>query len=100
MAVIRAVTTALPEYEYSKQEILTVGSRWLPDGSHERELFERFVSSSQISHRRFALPLDKILSLGGQRERAEHFQRAGRGLLTRVVGDLLRETETAPSLAK
>lgn len=93
MAVIRTVSTALPRNTYSREDIFAVSSEWLKDAPHQRELFDRFVSSSQISQRHFAIPLEQILSLNGAQSRAEHFQREGRLLMRQAVSGLLREQE-------
>jgi alkylresorcinol/alkylpyrone synthase len=89
MAVIRAVATALPRNVYSRDDILAVSAEWLKDSHHQRELFDRFVSSSQISQRHFAVPLEVILKLSGGQGRAQHFQVEGRALLHQAVGALL-----------
>jgi len=94
MAVIRATSTELPQYSYSRDDIITIGARWLRDSPHELALFQRFVSSSQIDERHFAVPLETILNLGGPRERASHFQTEGRPLLARTLSGLLNKTQT------
>lgn len=97
MAVIRGVTTSLPQYKYSKQDICAVGAEWLKDSPHELELFQRFVQSSQISERHFAVPLETILALSGPHERAAHFQEQGRPLLSRTIANLLTGAELSPT---
>jgi alkylresorcinol/alkylpyrone synthase len=96
MAVIRRVATSLPEHTYSKEDICAVGAQWLKDAPHELELFQRFVQSSQITQRHFALPLETILCLGGPRERASHFQEQAQPLLSRTIQSLLSAGEVAP----
>lgn len=95
MAVVRGVSTELPKNAYSKHDIAKVGATWLREQSYERELFERFVSSSQISQRYFALTLDQILALGGPRERAVLFQSEGRPLLKAAIKQLLARCSTS-----
>jgi len=97
MVAVRGIATELPQYVYSKGDICKVGAQWLSNAPHERELFERFVTSSQISQRHFAVPLERILALGGQRERAEIFQREGADLLERVSAKLLQAASISAS---
>lgn len=94
MAVIQRVITRLPEHTYSKQDICSVGAEWLKDSPHELELFQRLVQSSQINQRYFAVPLEKILTLSGPRERAALFQEYAQPLLTKTIATLLTETST------
>lgn len=96
MAVIRGVTTRLPEHAYLKEDICAVGAQWLKDSPHELELFQRFVQSSQITQRHFAVPLETILAMGGPHERAAHFQEHARPLLSRAIADLLTEAKAPP----
>jgi len=94
MASIRAVSTVLPKYEYSRDDICKVGDAWLSDAPHQRDLFLRFVSSSQISRRHFAIPLEQILGLTGAGERSKLFQSYGRPLLKDVAALLLQNNGT------
>jgi alkylresorcinol/alkylpyrone synthase len=96
MAVIRATSTRLPSFTYSKADICAVGDRWLKDAPHELELFKRFVSSSQITQRHFAVPLETILSLGGPASRAQHFQEHARPLLSATISQLLTDVAIDP----
>lgn len=96
MAVIRGVTTRLPEHAYSKEDICAVGAQWLKDSPHELELFRRFVQSSQITQRHFAVPLKTILAMGGPHERAAHFQEQAKPLLSKTIADLLAESGAVP----
>ncbi len=89
MAVVRTLSTALPAYAHSREDIQRVGAQWLEKSPHDSELFRRFVDNSRIEQRHFAIPLETILTLKGTKERAEHFQREGRLLLRRVIHDLL-----------
>jgi alkylresorcinol/alkylpyrone synthase len=97
MVSLKSIATELPQYRYSKEDIAKVGAQWLRNAPHERELFERFVSSSQISQRHFSVPLERILTLGGQGERAEIFQHEGPELLARVVQRLLDQARVPAS---
>jgi len=96
MAVIRATSTRLPNHSYSKADICAVGDRWLKDSPHELELFKRFVTSSQITQRHFAVPLETILALGGPAARSQHFQKHARPLLAGTISQLLAETDIEP----
>jgi alkylresorcinol/alkylpyrone synthase len=96
MAVVRAVSTALPAHAHSREDIHRVGAQWLENSPHNRELFLRFVDNSRIEQRHFAIPLETILTLKGTKERAEHFQREGRPLLRTVINDLLDSQDLAP----
>jgi alkylresorcinol/alkylpyrone synthase len=91
MAVISSVVTALPDNIYSRDDILAVSAQWLSEFPHQRELFDRFVSSAQISQRHFAIPLEDILRLSGAQERAQLFQTKGRALMNECVGKLFAE---------
>lgn len=92
MAVISQTATLLPEFVYEKEDILAVSAEWLRDVPHERELFDRFISSSQIIRRHFAIPLEMITQLNGAEFRAETFKTEGRKLLSGVVSKLLEKS--------
>lgn len=96
MAVVRAVSTALPQYAHSREDIHRAGSRWLEHSPHDCELFQRFVDNSRIEQRHFALPLERILALKGAKERAECFQSEGKRLLRSVVEDLFSCAKASP----
>lgn len=89
MTIVRTTATALPPFSYTREDIHAVSARWLRDSPHQRELFDRFVNSSHIAHRNFAQPLETITTISGPHERARHFEREGRTLLTNVVRSLL-----------
>jgi alkylresorcinol/alkylpyrone synthase len=89
MTAISCTSILLPKNAYTPDDITAVSAEWLKDSPHQRELFERFVKSSQISCRHFAVPLETILSLHGSKQRAELFMQEGRPLLRDVVQKLL-----------
>jgi alkylresorcinol/alkylpyrone synthase len=97
MTGIVSTSTLLPRHRYSPEQIHAVSAAWLKDAPHQRELFDRFVRSSQISCRHFAVPLDAILTLHGSQQRAELFIQEGRPLLRDVVKTLLSTTRVQAS---
>jgi alkylresorcinol/alkylpyrone synthase len=97
MTTIVQTSTLIPKHAYTSEEIYAVSAEWLKNSPHQRELFDRFVKSSQISCRHFAVPLDTILSLHGSQQRAQLFIQEGRPLLRDVVQKLLGTTRTKAS---
>lgn len=97
MATVRAISTTLPKHAYSKADICEIGEHWLHNTPHESALFQRFVSSSQIEQRHFALPLHDVLTLGGSHERSSHFQREGGVLLKDTIAQLLSKSGVTAS---
>jgi alkylresorcinol/alkylpyrone synthase len=73
MICIKSVGTALPKYSCDNQAIEWAGNEWLGESS-ERDLFLRFVRSSQTQKRFFVRPVEKILNYAGQEERALIFE--------------------------
>ncbi len=72
-------------YFYSSDEIISGAERWLSSKPDERDRFQYFVKHSKISKRSFAIPLEKVLSLGGSEERARIFLEVGAELGTRAL---------------
>lgn len=90
MASIIRVGTALPEHAYSRDEIVAAGNEWLGRHAEEAELFARFIASSKIERRCFAITLPEILAQAGMQERAERFIRHGLPLAERAARDALK----------
>jgi len=97
MVSLECVATELPPYRYTKDDILGVGSSWLAGRSNERTLFERFVSSSRVEYRHFALPLEEVTSLGGASERAAVFEREAAVLGKKALRSCLERAGRSPS---
>ncbi len=77
MGYIQSVTTALPRFSYSKDDLFKVGEFWLANRPEDLKLFTRFIQSSQIDKRYFAVPIEEILTLNGMSQRAATFQQEG-----------------------
>lgn len=76
-SVLRQIATALPKYRVTREAIGQCAGAWLCDAAEERALFARFLTSSRVEERRFILPLEEIVRLPGQSERAKIFAEAG-----------------------
>lgn len=85
MAYIQSVSTHTPPYRYSTQKITEMAGSWLKDTPQEQALFERLAGSTKIEHRSFALPIEDLLALRGQAERAKIFKEMGASLLQQVI---------------
>ena len=94
--IVRSVATAVPKYEYSREQIAEVGRMWLGDTSEQGELFARFLSSSRTDRRHFAIPAEEILSLNGLHGRSVHFEREGPKLGVQAVGRALSRAAANP----
>ncbi len=95
MTFITAVETITPKNHYTTREILDHSGRWLGDDEN-REIFLRFIQSSHIESRAFALPLEKIFALNGVEQREEIFLREGRVLGSAVMAALMQRTAQSP----
>ena len=91
MSSILSIGTALPEYNYTLEDIQKVGATWLKDQPKNLELFGRFLTSSKTNNRGFVMPASKVLSLGGMAERAEIFEKSGAQLGTTALRNVLKE---------
>ncbi len=100
MVTLSKIATALPEFSYSSREILEGSKKWLSKNPGDFELFERFVSSSKIGRRHFALPLDRIMTLVDPSQRAEIFMHEGVKLGSRAVEACLKESKRSPDEIK
>lgn len=76
MVCIKSVGSALPENVYNAEDIQKAGEVWLGN-TPEKELFNRFVRSSDTGNRYFARPIAEVLEMGGQSQRAEIFEKEG-----------------------
>lgn len=89
MTYIDSVTTELPRYKYSTDDIIRAASSWLEAAPEERSLFERLSHSTKIENRSFAIPVEEILRLNGAGTRAKIFADVGTKLLTDVISKSL-----------
>jgi len=64
---------ALPKVSLSAAELAAAGTQWLGAGSADEILFHRLVASSRVAERRFALPVEEVLSLRGLEHRTGLF---------------------------
>jgi len=92
MTNIINISCALPEYQYNKEDILTEAAGWLGVESAEFTLFRRFVGSAEVNTRRLAIPLKKVASLNGRRERADIFKREAALLAEKSINKSLTAT--------
>ena len=79
MKLLQSVGVALPKHRYSSGDIVRAGAQWLGE-TKEAQLFCRFVQASGIESRYFSLPLETIVSLKRQSERAAAFLECGAAL--------------------
>jgi alkylresorcinol/alkylpyrone synthase len=93
MVCLTHISTAKPELFYTAAEILAATANWMKDAPDERALFERFISSSKIAGRHFCMPIDEILRLRTQSDRAAHFIEKGTQLSCLAVDKVLSEAK-------
>jgi alkylresorcinol/alkylpyrone synthase len=93
MVNVTHVATALPKQFYSAAEILEATKDWMKAVPSERALFERFIASSKIGGRHFCLPVQRILQLRNQDERAALFLKEGSDLGCEAVSSVLMHAE-------
>ncbi len=97
MSSIVGIGTALPEYTYSQDEILGLGEQWLKGDANNIGLFKRFVTSSKTQNRHFVVPPEKILSIGGLKERADLFEEFAAPLGSASLQTALKESNIGNS---
>lgn len=95
MTFIRSVETVSAPHEVTADELYAVAQKWISDQS-SADLYTRFLQSSQAARRRYVLPLEEILSLGGQEQRAEIFLREGKKLAEQAIVKALRSANYQP----
>src|SRR5262245_27682707 len=93
MASIRGVSIALPEHEYTAEEILHGVDRWFADDTDSQELFERFIQSSETRKRYYSLSIQEILSLHDVEERARLFRTRGLELARAATASCLERCD-------
>lgn len=97
MTYIDSVTTELPRYHYSTDDIIRAASSWLEAAPEERSLFERLSHATQIESRSFAIPVEEILRLNGAGTRSKVFADVGTQLLTSVMSKSMAASGTGAS---
>ena len=86
---IVSVNTSVGKYTYTPEEIISAAHLWLKDNDALKEKFGRFLKSSDISKRKFALSLEEILTLDGAEARAKTFEVLGSELgVSALLGNL------------
>lgn len=77
MPSILSIGTALPKFNYSVSDVEEIGREWLKNDESHLQQFLRFTKSSKVQNRRFVLPKEEILNLGGLKNRASIFEELG-----------------------
>lgn len=85
MSHLTHITTASPRYAASTADMLNAAEGWLASRPEELALFSRFLLSSKIERRHFALPLEEISSLNGTAHRASRYLEEARLLGEKAV---------------
>lgn len=96
MALIAAVSPALPEHVYSQAEITAEIGGLVARDPRRRAVLERVHGSSGIDTRHLALPLEKYAGLSSFGEANDVFLREGIELAARAVLDALGSVGLAP----
>lgn len=89
MSHLTHISTAEPRFAATTDDMLSAAQRWLDSSPEELALFSRFLLSSKISNRHFALPLDEIRSLNGSAHRASRYLEEARLLGEQAVTSAL-----------
>ncbi len=97
MSAIKSVGISLPQYGYSSGEIIEGAKSWLGSSTDQSELFERFVSSSQIRRRYFGIPLERILKGLPIDQKNEVFNQTGIELGVRAAIECLELAGVSPT---
>jgi len=90
MSDIVSISTITADKLSLVPEIMEAASRWLQGRPKELELFERFHRASKTESRSYVLPLNKILELDGQSERAANFINYGLPLGLKAIEATLK----------
>ncbi len=96
MAFIHSVSSIAAKHSFSLPEVLNAAGIWLADKPSEMELFKRFHNASHTERRHYVLPLEKVLTLGGQNERAKLFAEKGAPLVCEVIDQALKASNLRP----
>lgn len=96
MASIAAVQTALPLYQYSQDELIRAFRELWAAKYFNVDRIEQFHRSVLVGSRHLALPLERYRALSGFAESNAAYIEASMEIVERMVGGLLRETDTAP----
>ena len=97
MSRVVGIGTALPQFKYSSDDILSGARGWLKGNPEYLELFERFVSSSKIGTRYFSSPLERILAGSTAEERTSAFWKNGTELGIEAVRKCLDLSGVRPN---
>ena len=85
MSHLTHISTAEPRFAATTDDMLTAAKGWLDSSPEELALFSRFLLSSKIATRHFALPLEEIRSLNGTANRASRYLEEARLLGEQAV---------------
>ena len=96
MSHLTHISTAEPRFAATTDDMLNAAERWLNSSPEELALFSRFLLSSKIANRHFALPLDEIRSLNGTANRANRYLEEARLLGEQAVTKALASASLRP----
>jgi alkylresorcinol/alkylpyrone synthase len=95
--------TALAKYRYRQTELAATVQAALPEGMLRNGKLQRFFETVQVEERHFVLPVERILSLGGFKERNDIYIEAalnlGEEALRKALADAGIEARDVAMLA-
>ncbi len=97
MSFLSSCSISIPKYQYGLEELRASGKVWLRGDTDRELLFDRLLSSSNVLQRGFSIPMEKILELGGLRERSQLFEQLAPELALPAIENALIAAEKDPS---
>ena len=89
MATILGAESLSPQYNNSIDEVARGASEWLIESPSSRAFFERMLVNSHTVQRRYIMPVNEIVSLGGDKSRGEIFEKVALQMGATVANRLL-----------
>jgi alkylresorcinol/alkylpyrone synthase len=100
---IVGTATALPKYRYRQSELTATVQAALPEGMLRDGTLRRFFETVQVEERRFVISVERIMTLGGFKERNDIYIEAaldlGEKVLRRALADAGIEARDVAMLA-
>ncbi len=97
MSFLSSCSISMPQHQYGLDQLRASGKIWLRGNADCEVLFQRLLSSSNVQQRGFSIPLEKILTLSGLRERSQLFEELAPSLALPAIAGALKAAGKDPS---
>jgi len=89
-------STVLPEHRYRQTDLAEIARRFLPADVFREGMVERFFESVQVDERYMAVPIERVLALGGFGDRNDLYIEVATDLAERALREAFADAEIEP----